>query len=121
MTPQKELARWAAILIALPLAGCVAWVRPGTPPEVRDRDLAACEASAYNRVPPDVRTEMVSPGYITPPETWCREHHHHEHCRYMPGYYVPPEFANVDVNGDARDAQVGNCMTRQGYVQQTTF
>ncbi|ETP63674.1 hypothetical protein BDSB_17450 [Burkholderia dolosa PC543] len=39
----------------------------------------------------------------------------------MPGYYVPPEFANVDVNGDARDAQVGNCMTRQGYVQQTTF
>lgn len=121
MPSHRGLAACAAILMALPLAGCVAWVRPGTPPEVRDRDLEACQASAYSRLPPNVKTEMLSPGYITPTQVWCRVHHHRELCRYEPGYYVPPEFANVDINQDARDAHVGGCMARLGYTQKLAF
>jgi hypothetical protein len=110
-----------ALLLALPLAACVTWVKPGTPPEVRDRDLAQCQSFAYSSVPPDLRTVMTSPGFITPSTEWCVRNHHYAHCRYMPGYYVPPDYASVDVNESARSAQVYSCMSRLGYVLKSSL
>ncbi|MEA3117442.1 MAG: hypothetical protein QOI13_712 [Paraburkholderia sp.] len=110
----------AAPLSALALSACVTWVKPGVPPEVRDRDLAACHSFAYSRVPPDVRTVMMSPGFITPGTVWCTNHHY-RHCRYIPGYYVPPVYSNMDMNDSERSAQIYNCMLRLGYVQKATL
>ncbi len=103
------------------LAGCVTYVRPGATPAMRDSDLGQCQSLAYRRAPPELQTEMVSPAYVTPPAEWCRRHHHHELCRYEPGYYVPPEYANVDVNDAARNARIDACMSGRGYVKKVTF
>jgi hypothetical protein len=111
----------AVLLLTFSLAACVTWVKPGVPPEVRDRDLAQCQSLAYSRVPPDVRTVMISPAYIAPPATLCTEHHRETYCQYTPGYYVPPDYANVDANDSARSAQVYSCMSRLGYVQRASL
>ncbi|KAF1007095.1 MAG: hypothetical protein GAK28_02066 [Luteibacter sp.] len=119
MESLKPLLFAAVAAASLSLAGCTEWVRPGTDPQTRDADLASCKAYGYNRVAPNMVTYMSSEGYYEKGETKCKTRDDGTQvCKEKSGTYHDPIYSDKDLNGDARDAFIDDCMYRRGYVQQ---
>ncbi|MBE1159490.1 hypothetical protein [Dyella acidiphila] len=101
------------------LCGCTTWVKPGASERDRDADVAACEAIGYDRFAPAVATYLARGSYWEPPSTVCsKSDDKHETCTTSGGGWRPDEYSSHDVNGDARDAFVVDCMYRKGYNKQ---
>ncbi|MGO4703022.1 hypothetical protein [Dyella sp. 2RAB6] len=105
------------LLVALSLAGCTEWVKPGVSPQLRDRDLAACTSNSYREAFVD-QIVVQEPGYHTPGREVCEQRKGREECTYTPGYWTGPSERAVDANREWRDSLIADCMLQRGYYQQ---
>ena len=71
-------------------------------------------AEAWRAFPPLPRTMQVAPGYFTPARQVCRRRGPFLDCWLEGGYWVPPQFAEVDDNQPGRRQQTRACLFAQG-------
>jgi hypothetical protein len=102
-------------LLAL-LPGCAErWAKPGGTPQAFEAARTGCEAQAYGAFPPLPRTVLVAPGHFTPARQVCRRRGPFTDCWLEGGYWVPPQFAEVDDNQPGRRQQTRACLFAQGW------
>ena len=101
--------------LPLALAACASWERPGTPPRVRDTDLARCRADAYARAPERNEPYVADPGGWVPPREDCRGRGDGRRCTRTGAYYREPLWSTRDANASARNAMENSCMRGRGY------
>jgi hypothetical protein len=107
---------WSIPLLALGLAGCAQWERPGATPQMRDAALARCEAGAFQAAPPANMTVMTDRGGWVPGSRECKGEGANRRCRETEGYYRRPSYGTRDQNEPMREAFVEDCMRRDGWV-----
>ena len=109
--------RGLGLCLLLLLTGCVDhWARPGGTPAQLAYAKQACESRAMAMFPPVLQQIMTSPGYWTPQQTNCHTQDGRTHCRTTGGYFVPPSFAMIDHNEQARDSAYRACMYSDGWI-----
>ncbi|CAH2599416.1 conserved protein of unknown function [Rhodovastum atsumiense] len=111
--------RWfPAIGLVVALAGCTNWVKPGATEAMRDRQMAACQAGAFQHAPAVPVVVMTDPGGYRPPQRYCWKDKDERVCRTSPGYYQEPRYGTQDANSGARDAFFEDCMFRAGWTKE---
>ena len=108
--------RAALILAVLLLASCAEWERPGATPQMRDAAVARCEAAAFSKIPTELVTVQTDRGGWVPGSRECRGEGERRRCTEREGYYRQPTYGQRDQNRPAREAMVGDCMRRDGWV-----
>lgn len=110
------LRRWAALVCLLAVAGCATrWEKPGATAADFGAMTARCESRAYSRIRPAMQQVQVGSGYFTPLQTRCVDYGYTARCFQVGGEYVPPSFATIDNNADARAADVKACFFENGW------
>jgi hypothetical protein len=110
------------LIAALALAGCTEWVQRGISPQQRDRELAACKADGFRKVPV-AEVVVTNASYYEFSREVCHTQKNrktgekYKRCDYTPGYWTPSTESVVDANSDARDAMEDDCMYRRGYIK----
>jgi hypothetical protein len=108
--------RCALLLVATLLAGCVErWQKPGGTAAEFDATRTACSVRAQTMFPPLIRTTLVQPGYYAPSQTNCTGSGPQRRCTTTGGHWVPPSYASVDDNQNARRQQVRSCLFTAGW------
>ena len=101
-------------LVLLLLAGCTEkWAKPGASEQDFRAMEAECEAAAYERWPPLLREQMISPGYWVPPVRRCDGA---GRCAFYGGYYEPPRSTWFDQNLGPRRGDRRACFVASGWT-----
>lgn len=101
---------------ALLLSGCgTNWVKPGATDADRQATQRLCEADAYAKFPPRVRTVETSPGRYAPVKTTCNQTPQGQTCTQSGGEWIPPSSYRTDDNENARDADIDACFYANGW------
>ncbi|HWL83138.1 MAG TPA: hypothetical protein VNR89_19485 [Roseomonas sp.] len=106
-------ARGACCALALLLAGCATWVKPGATEADGKAVLAQCRARAEAELPALRRTEIQRPGYWVPSRTECGPRQ--TGCSTSSSYFQPPVYRDYDPNGALRETVIETCMQDQGW------
>ncbi|HEY0294046.1 MAG TPA: hypothetical protein VGC69_01790 [Bordetella sp.] len=102
-----------AALLALVLSGCTQyqWYKDRATQDDYNQDTYACDMESAHAYPAVPAIGIVSPGFMTPPRTYCRA----RGCYTSPGYYIPPDMGTVDLNEDNRSEAAKRCMYARGW------
>lgn len=100
--------------LALALAGCASWEKPGATEAEKRAALGQCEAIG-RQIPPEWQTYVERPGYWEPSITRCSADG--RRCWTLPGGFRPPQYRTRDAAAPLRDSVVGACMRDQGWTR----
>lgn len=105
---------WAVIGMFTALTACAApllFDKPGVPPGAGQGDLTDCQVEALNKVPNNMRTEVL-PGYPGTTYVDCIG----GSCVANTVGGVAPSTYSVDTNARLRQQVLIQCMARKGYT-----
>ena len=101
----RRALTWA---LALALAGCGSWNKPGATPDQLEADKAACGAEAAKAWPP---RPMAAPTWPTEADRKCTDIYGQGPCAPL----VQPPGTSTDLNAGARSAAFDRCLQSRGY------
>ncbi|RCW72467.1 hypothetical protein [Pseudorhodoferax soli] len=105
---ERGLRRALPWAVALVLAGCGSWNKPGATPDQLEADKAACGAEAAKAWPP---RQMTAPSWPTEADRKCTDIYGQGPCAPL----VQPPGASTDLNAGARSAAFDRCLQSRGY------
>ena len=107
--------RILAVLLLLLSAACAErWERPGSTEADGDAANAACTDEAILSVPPILVWQIVAPARVER-DRQCWVEHGRERCRFFERYH-PPQWGQVDINTQTREAWRTSCMRDRGFI-----
>lgn len=104
------------VLLALPLAACTTWVKPGAGPAALDAATTHCRAVAYATLPANMVT-TTSRGASYDDRKKC-EWYNSSGCIKSGDQYYAVNKTTTDTNSSGRSAIFRDCMYQDGWREQ---
>jgi len=103
-----------AFLVLVACSHTQTWTKSGAAPVDFYTTKAACTNEATERWPPVTHIAQVAPGVTTIQQN-CSTSGGGYHCTYAGSTYIQPVYKTIDDNQAARDADVNDCLKRDGW------
>ena len=114
-----SLPRTAGLMLLLGLAGCATvWVKPGATEQDFQVMQSNCTARAFQRYPASLQQVQTGPPYFVPPMVQCGGWGPYYRCVTVPGQWMPPSYALVDVNQSPRSQDIQSGFYENGWSPQ---
>jgi hypothetical protein len=97
--------------------GCAryVWQHPYKDVGTFNQEKGQCNQQSFASHPVQMQQQLIMAGYQTQSTTNCYQIGYSMQCNTIPGRYVPPVYANVDVNQSGRNDAFKMCMEGNGW------